>query len=209
MRQWGRVMARVSLLRVTTLAATALICADAASASWQEHASAFDANRLAKLEESKTKALAEAEKGASQADLAIIHSVLDAKPSGTGSQPLIGAWRCRTIKLGGMTPDVIYSWFRCRISQGDDGYRFRKLTGSQLTNGTLYPDQSGALVYLGATSVKGEPLHSYSGGSTAAGAQATPDDQIGLLVATGADSARLELPYPVQESTFDVIELQR
>jgi hypothetical protein len=29
------------------------------------------------------------------------------------------------------------------------------------------------------------------------------------LVATGPNDARLELPYPVQESTFDVIELQR
>jgi hypothetical protein len=202
-------MARASTLKVVTAAAAALICAGTASAGWQEHASAFDANRLAKLDESKSKALAEAEKGASQADLTIIHAVLDPKPAQSDPQSLSGAWRCRTIKLGGMTADVVYSWFRCRISQGEDGLRFRKLTGSQLTNGTLYPDSSGALVYLGASSVKGEPPHAYSGGGAAAGAQATPDDQIGFLVATGPNDARLELPYPVQESTFDVIELQR
>jgi hypothetical protein len=113
------------------------------------------------------------------------------------------------IKLGGMTPEIIYSWFSCRISDRDGQLTFAKITGSQRTEGTLYSDASGGFVYLGASSVKGEPVHHYSGAGAAAGAQATPDDQIGLLSATGANTARLELPYPVQESTFDVIELKR
>jgi hypothetical protein len=32
---------------------------------------------------------------------------------------------------------------------------------------------------------------------------------VGLLESTGRSSARIEFPYPVQESTFDIIELKR
>jgi hypothetical protein len=56
--------------------------------------------------------------------------------------------------------------------------------------------------------VKGERAHDYSGTGASMGAHATPDDQIGMLTAT-ANGARLEMPYPLQESTFDVIEMKR
>ncbi len=64
-------------------------------------------------------------------------------------------------------------------------------------------------MYLGASSVTGEPQHVYSGNGASGGAAATPDDQIGMLTAMSAHHARLEMPYPVLESTFDVIELKR
>jgi hypothetical protein len=73
--------------------------------------------------------------------------------------------------------------------------------------GTLYPEGSG-YVYLGASWVKGEHPHRYSGNGASVGAHATPDDQIGRMTAT-TNGARLEMPYPLQESTFDVIELRR
>ncbi len=65
------------------------------------------------------------------------------------------------------------------------------------------------MVYLGASSVTGEPPHAYSGNGASAGATATPDDQIGILTAISSNHLRLEMPYPVQESTFDVLELKR
>jgi hypothetical protein len=75
--------------------------------------------------------------------------------------------------------------------------------------GRLYENESGGFVLLGATSVTGEPVHRYSGNGGSVGAGATPDDAIGLLESTGPGSARIEFPYPLQESTFDVIELRR
>lgn len=201
--------AKRSSLGLGLVALVIVLAASGAEAGWQDAASAYDVGRLSKLQESKDKGLSEAQAGAPAKDMAIIHAVLDASPISTSPDALIGMWRCRTIKLGGMTPDVIYSWFACRISGRGDRLRFEKLTGSQRTNGYLYPDQSGGYVYLGASSVANEPPHSYSGSGPGAGAQATPDDQIGLLLATGSDSARIEFPYPVQESTFDVIELKR
>ncbi len=191
------------------LAAGFALAGTAAQAGWQDQASAYDVGRLGKLDESKAKGLAEAEAGAPQADVAAIHAVLDAHPTSISPSALVGGWRCRTIKLGGITPDVIYGWFACRISAHGDRLYFQKISGSQRTNGFLYPDPSGGYVYLGASSVTGEPAHTYSGNGASVGAEATPDDQIGLLLGTGENTARIEFPYPVQESTFDVIELRR
>ena len=188
--------------------ASFLLVSTAANAGWQEQASRFDAQRLSRLDESRAKGLDEASRGAPAADLAAIRSVLDAPAVEASSSAVEGAWRCRTIKLGGITPDVVYGWFRCRISLKGGAPYFEKLTGSQRTSGFLYP-QGGGFVYLGASYVIGEQPHAYSGNGAEAGAGATPDDQIGLFSLLADGRARLELPYPRLESTFDVIELRR
>ena len=192
--------------------ASFLFVATAANAGWQEQASRFDAQRLSRLDESRATGLDEATRGAPAADLAAIRSVLDTPAVEASSAALEGAWRCRTIKLGGVTPDVVYGWFRCRISLKGGAPYFEKLTGSQRTSGFLYP-QGGGFVYLGASYVTAygppeKPPH-YSGTGAAVGAPATPDDQIGLFSLLADGRVRLELPYPLQESSFDVIELKR
>ncbi len=178
----------------------------AAEAGWQDEASPYDVKRLSQLDEAKSRGLSAAQSGP---DAALVHAVLDAAPVSVSQAALTGNWRCRTIKLGGMTPDIVYSWFRCRIGARDGAFTFAKISGTQRLNATLYPSELGGYVLLGALSVKAEPVHRYSGNGASAGAQATPDDVIGLLVATGPSSARIEFPYPVQESLFDVIEMKR
>jgi hypothetical protein len=186
--------------------AALLTLSSAAQAGWQEDATPFDVNRLSKLDESRAKGLSEAQAGA---DMGTIHAVLDPAPQAIGEGALAGKWRCRTIKLGGITPDVVYGWFACRISRRGGGLFFEKITGSQRIAGQLYPREEGGYVLLGALSVGNEPPHRYSGNHESAGAEATPDDAVGVLSATGSNHARIEFPYPVQESTFDVIELKR
>ena len=84
------------------------LCAPAiASAGWQDQASSFDQGRLARLAEARARGMSEA------GDVPAAREALDAQASG-GS--VTGAWRCRTIKLGGMTRSVVYSWFHCRIT---------------------------------------------------------------------------------------------
>jgi hypothetical protein len=178
----------------------------AAHAGWQDDASPYDVKRFSMLEESKSRGLSEAQSGS---DAALIHAVIDPAAVSLSEGALTGDWRCRTIKLGGMTADVVYSWFKCRVSERDGALEFEKVSGSQKLNGRLYANDSGGYVLLGALSAKGEPSHHYSGNAQAAGAQATPDDVIGLLEATGRTTARIEFPYPVQESVFDVIEMKR
>jgi len=187
------------------IAIAACAFATAAEASWQDHATPFDQERLMQLDESRVKGLSEA---ASGSDMAAIHEALDPAPAAMSGDALVGDWRCRTMKLGGMAPSVIYAWFKCRISNRGGGLFLEKLTGTQRMGGYLYPDAKG-FVYLGATSAMNEPPHAYPGNGASAGAKATPDDQIGLLTASGANEARVEFPYPVQESTFDILELRR
>jgi hypothetical protein len=176
------------------------LCAPAiASAGWQDEATSYDQARLARIDEARAKGLDEAGDVAAEA-----RGALNAPASG---RSVAGAWRCRTIKLGGMARAVVYSWFHCRVKAFAGGLVFEKLNGSQRMAGRLYAEGDG-YVYLGASWVKGEQPHRYSGNGASVGAGATPDDQIGRLVATSY-GARLELPYPLQESTFDVIELRR
>jgi len=107
-----------------------------------------------------------------------------------------------------MSPYIVYgAWFACSIRPDGDGLLLEKTGGSQRFAGFLYPEQ-GAWIYLGASSVRGEPRHRYSGPPPMLGAQATPDDQIGLLTGIGDNHLRLEIPA-VQESLLDVVEFKR
>ena len=199
---------RVSPSRTILAAAVLALTATAASAGWQEQASDFDKGRLAALGEAKQKALGEAKGGQGAGDASAIEAALGPASHAPSAGEVTGSWRCRTIKLGGISPYVVYGWFNCRIAMRGGGLWLEKTSGSQRTSGFLYPGEGG-LVYLGASSVTGEPQHAYSGNGAAAGAAATPDDQIGLLTAISANHLRLEMPYPVQESTYDVLELRR
>jgi hypothetical protein len=190
---------------INSLALAFALVSTAAYAGWQDQASQFDQQRLSKLDESRAKGLAEAAKGG---DMAAIHEALDPEPVPVPPGALTGEWRCRTMKLGGMAPSVVYGWFKCRITDNEKGLFLQKLTGTQRMNGVLYDDAKG-FIYLGATSAMHEPPHSYPGNGASAGAKATPDDQIGLFSASSVHEARVEFPYPVQESTFDILELRR
>jgi len=178
------------------LVAAAILIPAAAQAGWQDEATSFDQSRLARIDEARSRGLSESG-GAAQ-------DVLNSPATGGA---LAGNWRCRTIKLGGMARAVVYSWFHCRVRGYAGGLMFEKLNGTQRMAGRLYADGDG-YVYLGASWVKGETPHRYSGNGASVGAGATPDDQIGRLTAT-ASGARLEMPYPLQESIYDVVELRR
>lgn len=191
--------------KIVCVSLLAALAVTPALAGWQDRASQSDQQRLSRLEESRAKAMQEASAGS---DMATIHAVVDPAGSNPSSGDLTGSWRCRTIKMGGITPSVVYAWFNCSITSRGGGLYFQKTSGSQHTNGFLYPGDGG-MVYLGASSVTGEKPHVYSGGGASVGASQTPDDQIGLLTMIGPGHARLEMPFPVQESTLDVIELRR
>jgi hypothetical protein len=184
-----------------------LFMAAPAFAGWQNEISAGDSVRLSKIAAARSQGLAEAQ-DAAPADLAVIRSVMTARSIPASDAGIAGNWRCRQMKLGGVTPAIVYSWFSCRITRQGGVLKFEKLTGSTRTAGTL-DAEGGHYIYLGAVTVVGEPQHAYSGSRAAAGAPATPDDQVGVLSLLADGRARLELPYPIQESVFDLIELKR
>jgi hypothetical protein len=192
---------RAIWLNVSLMALTLCAAAGAAQAGWQDAASRYDVERLSRLEEARAKAMAIARSGD-------IREALSGERRAISRGELMGNWHCRTVKAGGQLPGIAYSWFHCRVRERGGHLFFEKVSGSQRIAGFLYPHESGGYVLLGALSVKGEPMHAYSGNGASAGAQATPDDAIGLLSATSR-GPRIEFPYPLQESVFDVIELRR
>jgi hypothetical protein len=177
----------------------ALLAPAAAQAGWRDVASAYDQGRLARLDQARSEGMADS------GGMPGVQDAMRAPIVAPGG--LAGSYRCRTIKLGGVMPSIAYTWHNCRISDQGGRLVFEKLDGTQRMAGALYPEGNG-FVYLGASWVKGEKPHRYSGPGASVGARATPDDQVGMLYAT-ARGARIEMPYPVQESTFDVIELRR
>jgi hypothetical protein len=179
-----------------------------ALAGWREEASPADINRLVTLDSIRMHAVQAAVDYDGQGDFQAIKRVMEPAGRTVPARALLGDWRCRQIKLGGISPYIVYpSWFRCRVRIVNGGLFFEKLNGSQRTNGFLYPE-NGAWVYLGASSAGNEPWHRYSGRAASVGARVTPDDQIGLLAGIGNNHLRLEIPA-VQESLLDVIELAR
>ncbi len=92
-------------------------------------------------------------------DVAAAHEALDAAPTG-GS--VTGIWRCPHDQARRHDALCGLSWFRCRISDRGSELTFEKISGSQHMRGTLYPE-GGGYVYLGASTVKGERSHDYSG----------------------------------------------
>ncbi len=153
--------------------------------------------------------MAEAERGAPKKDLNEIHAVLDAQSRPISAHELTGAWQCRTMKLGGLTPDIIYTWFRCSVRETKGGLYFQKETGTSRISGYLEPYDGGRFVLLGELTVKNERPKPYSGGNAGEGAPTTSGDAVGVVSAIGAGHARIEFPSPVIESFFDVIDLKR
>ncbi|HUE64633.1 MAG TPA: DUF4893 domain-containing protein [Rhizomicrobium sp.] len=196
--------------RITkTLLALALALASTpVFAGWREAASAADIARIDKLDQIRALAMADARQGRGQGDQRTISQVMEPEGHAIPSQALLGDWRCRQIKLGGMGAYMVYDrWFNCNIRPFRGGLLLQKMDGSQRLVGMLFPE-NGAWVYVGASNVRGEPWHNYSGASPALGAQVTPDDQIGLLTGIGDNHLRLEIPA-VQESLLDVVEFAR
>lgn len=116
-----------------------------------------DKVRLDKYDETRKAALDEAKAG-DAAEVKQLDALL-AKPLVSFSdKDLIGNWQCRTIKAGGLSPLVIYGWFKCKVSDDGDGsgWMLEKITGSQRTKGRFFDDGEKRSIYLGSLSVNDE-----------------------------------------------------
>jgi len=158
----------------------------------------FDGDRMTGFDAARIRGLAEALVSDSAADREIVSTLFASGNAPIAAMP-DGAYRCRTIKLGGLLPLTAYDFFQCRIS--DQGTRIEKLTGSQRFSGDLLPSDGGGLFYWGALHYGDEVPMTY-------GADAERD-QVGCLYKANGKPVRyrLELPFPRFESTHDVIEL--
>jgi hypothetical protein len=159
-----------------------------------------DKARLEKYDETRKAALAEA-KGGDPAQLAELDALLAKPLLSLPDFDLGGEWRCRTTKVGGLSPLVVYSWFKCRVSDDGSGWKLEKISGSQRTTGRFYDDSQTRTMYLGSFFVAGETAKPYGSGPES--------DQIGYAFRTGEAEWRIEFPAPQFESKLDILELRR
>ena len=203
-----RVPPRLIFASVALVALTGAGFVNSAWADWRDQISPQDVEKLAHLNDAREDALSQARHRGGHGDVRAIRTVFDPAPHAVPEQNLSGTWRCRQIKLGGMTGYYVFDWFRCRITHVNGGLWFEK-SGTQHMAGYLHP-QEGMWVYLGAQSAKGEPIHRYSSRAASVGEEINPDDQVGVLVGIGNNHLRFDLPAPAtQESDFDAVELIR
>jgi hypothetical protein len=189
------------VVSIAALAVVATTVLATATGVFPTDLSAADQERLAKFDETRTSAIEEARKGGDPADVMVLEKVLEGEATQIAPAAMAGEWRCRTLKLGGILPLIVYPDFKCRITDDAAGLRLQKLTGSQRTSGTFYDLGEARLGYAGAAHYGYEQPRNYGD---------DPDsDQVGYLIPISAERMRLEFPLPRYESHFDILELRR
>ncbi|MEX0956129.1 MAG: DUF4893 domain-containing protein [Rhizobiaceae bacterium] len=160
-----------------------------------------DRARLAVFDVTKDEAMNEARTGGDQDDVWTLDQILARPALSFGGFDMIGDWECRTIKVGGLAALVVYSWFRCRVTDDGSGWRLEKLSGSQRTAGRFFDESDTALTYLGSLYIAGTEPPPYGSG---------PDsDQVGRAFRSADNRWRIEFPAPRYESKLDILEFRR
>lgn len=162
---------------------------------------AADKARLGSYDVTKADAIDAATKGGSADDVATLNAILAKQPVSFQGFDLTGDWQCRTIKLGGPAPLVIYGWFKCKVTDDGSGWQLEKLSGSQRTKGRFYTESDTRLHYIGSYFVAGETPKPYGSGPET--------DQVGFTYRTGDTEWRIEFPAPYYESKLDILEFKR
>ncbi|MDG4903094.1 MULTISPECIES: DUF4893 domain-containing protein [unclassified Mesorhizobium] len=166
----------------------------------QKLITAADKARLDKYGETRKAALEEA-KASDPAEVKQLDALLSKPLVAFSDKDLTGNWKCRTIKAGGLSPLVIYGWFKCKVTGDGSGWRLQKISGSQRTTGRFFDDGEKRAIYLGSFSVNDEKAKPYGSGAES--------DQVGYAFRNSATEWRIEFPAPYYESKLDIMEFKR
>ena len=166
----------------------------------QKLITAADKARLGKYGETRKAALEEAKAG-DPAEVSELNALLAKPLVAFSDKDLTGNWQCRTIKVGGISPLVIYGWFKCKVSDDGSGWRLEKISGSQRTTGRFFDDGEKRAIYLGSGYVNDNKPKPYGSGPES--------DQVGYAFRNSANAWRIEFPAPYYESHLDIMELKR
>lgn len=167
-----------------------------------------DRARLDDFEAAFGYAMVQALAGGAPQDVSALTRAMSGQPQIAFAATLPGDWSCRTIKLGGISPLVVYSPFKCRFSATDRGFAFEKITGSQLTKGEITL-RDGSAVYTGVGYVRGENPPDYADLPEDFTSNSIVQIDVGVFQRVNENRARLLFPSPAMESDFDILELTR
>ena len=167
-----------------------------------------DEARLDNFDAAFGDAMMQALSGGAAQDVAALTRALSGQPQIAFAADLPGEWSCRTIKLGGISPLVVYSPFKCRFTATDRGFAFEKLTGSQLTRGEITL-REGQAVYTGVGYVRGESPPDYADLTEDFTSSGKVQSDVAVFQRISPTRARLLFPAPAVESNFNILELTR
>ena len=175
-----------------------------ATTDWRAAATGHDRQRLRDWRATFVSALAKARASGHGAEIAAEGVLLEPDAALGGGPIANGAYRCRVIKLGALSPGMLdyvaYPFFNCQVQQERGLQGFAKLTGSQRPVGVVFPGDALRQVFLG-TLVLGDEARAMQYGND-------PDRDLAAFVERiGPNRWRMVLPRPAFESTLDVIEL--
>ena len=112
------------------------------------------------------------------------------------------------MKVGGVNAYIVYpGWYPCHVGVVNGALFFQKTAEAPSARRAFSIRRTAPGFISAPPATTGEPWHRYSGRAASVGAPATPDDQIGLLTGIGNNRLRIEIPGPVEESYYDIIEL--
>jgi hypothetical protein len=174
------------------------------SEAWKGVATPADQDRIARIDQAWSEALAEARK-AVPADVKREGALLKPDAGLPRPAPTPGSYNCRLIKLGKANakgkPFESFRPFFCYVEVEDDNLTIVKQTGSQRPAGRLWEDDNpNRLIFLGSLALGDEeqPL-------------AYGDDpkrnMAGSLERIAPFRWRLAIPWPQSTSKLDVFEL--
>lgn len=172
-------------------------------AGWRAMATPRDRARVRDWYGTWTAALADARAKGFAAQIGAEGALLDPQAALMNPELPMGAFRCRTVKIGaqGAGPGFIaYDWFDCQVGDESGYVSMVKTRGSQRLNGRLFPDDRQRLIFLG-TLVLGDETMALDYGSDQL------RDMAGIVERIGDRRWRIVLPRPAFESLLDVIEL--
>jgi hypothetical protein len=181
-----------------------------ATDNWRDYAKREDVNRLKRLDEAWAAGLKGVETSAykqAKEEHAALGAVGDPKAKILPNpHPGPGDYRCRTMKLGGLSGMLSYPWFKCRVELSPGGdLTLTKVTGSQRQQGKLYPDPDNPnrLIFLGTVA-----WGHWEEGYPAYGSD-RQRDVVGVLERVEDQRWRLVMPWPRVESDLDILEIAR
>src|SRR6185312_7818561 len=119
---------KVKIAAATAAAAIIAISAGAAFAGWRDDASDYDINRLQSLEQWREHALHEVQTYSdSRGDFRALKAVMEPQGHAVPARALIGNWRCRNMKMGGVNAFIVYpGWYPCHVGVNNGTLYFQK-----------------------------------------------------------------------------------
>ena len=174
----------------------------------QDTLRAEDAARLDGYDSDLGNAVIEALAGGAADDVAALTKALSGRPDIAFDETLAGKWKCRTIKMGGIAPLVVYTPFDCVFEIAAGGFTFEKLSGSQRTKGSIQL-RDGRAIYVGVGFAAGQTPPAYADLPEDFTSDGDIQTQVAVFERISPTRARLLFPSPAVESDFDILELTR